>query len=222
MQPAAASSRNQHRRIRGRRGPQGPAGLERPESLTPGRREPSWGSAIPLRPRWRGLLLGAAGAVVVLCVTGPLGAELQPLEFFGLRPGATLAATDEQVRRLGASWAAVQPSHGGPPGPRLQGHDLDPWMAPAPRLAGGGRQPDGHRDRVGRPERRAIRALARRSRRRTVRGGAGCGHPRMMQWIRGRQMIRLTPAGPPRTDRGVGEPGGWAGADGWQFRAPTR
>jgi len=162
---------------------------------------------------------------VALCVTGPLGAELQPLEFLGLRPGATLAATDEQVRRLGASRGLRCNRSTADPRVRdckatiadpVDGTPLRVWLAAVDSLTGivtvSGDLSGGQFEHWRAPLE-------------TAYGQSGArvqGTQWMMQWIRGRQMIRLTwRARPGRIEASVSLVDGPV-LDGWQVRAATR
>ncbi|HET9293391.1 MAG TPA: hypothetical protein VFO06_03790 [Gemmatimonadales bacterium] len=166
------------------------------------------------------LRLGAAGAVVALCASGPLPAQLQPLEFFGLRPGATLAATDAQVRRLGAARGLRCNRSTADPRVRdckatiadpVDGTPLRIWLAAVDSLTGivtvSGDLTGGQFEHW-------------RSPLETAYGESGArvqGTQWMMQWIRGRQMIRLTwRARPGRIEASVSLVDGPV-LDGWQF-----
>lgn len=157
---------------------------------------------------------------MALCVSGPLPAQLQPLEFLGFRPGATLAATDALVRRLGATRGLRCNRSTADPRVRdckatiadpVDGTPLRVWLAAVDSLTGivtvSGDLSGGQFEHWRAPLE-------------TAYGQSGArvqGTQWMMQWIRGRQMIRLTwRARPGRIEASVSLVDGPV-LDGWQF-----
>jgi len=161
---------------------------------------------------------------VALCASGPLPAQLQPLEFLGFRPGATVAATDALVRRLGAPRGLRCDRSTADPRVRdckatiadpVDGTLLRVWLAAVDSLTGivtvSGDLSGGQFEHWRAPLE-------------TAYGQSGArvqGTQWMMQWIRGRQMIRLTwRARPGRIEASVSLVDGPV-LDGWQLGGST-